>query len=76
MTIKKNIGSLDRIIRLALGAVMLYVGFFDNPIVSGGAPQKMVAILAFIPIITAFVRFCPLYTLGGIDTCGDKTSTK
>ena len=67
---KRNIGIADMLIRLLISAGLFYVGFFNNPIVSGGGSQKIVAVAAFVPLLTGIFRFCPLYTLIGLSTCG------
>lgn len=66
---KRNIGTLDMIIRLIISAGLFYVGFFSNPVVSSGISQKIVAVAAFVPLLTGLFRFCPLYTLIGLSTC-------
>lgn len=72
---KHNIGIADMLIRLLISAGLFYVGFFNNPVVSGGISQKIVAMAAFIPLLTALFRFCPLYTLIGLNTnaCAEKS---
>jgi len=68
---KRNIGGIDMLIRLLIGAILFYIGLFDNPIVSGGTSQKIVAVAAFLPLLTGLLRFCPLYTLIGVNTRGE-----
>jgi hypothetical protein len=55
-----NIGKIDRIIRIVVGLVIL--GF-------GVAYQSAWGALGFLPLFTAFFRFCPAYRLLGISTC-------
>ena len=69
---KKNIGVLDMTIRLVIGVGFLYIGFFDNPLVTGGLSQKIIGFAAFVPLLTAILRFCPLYRLVDIDNCKKK----
>lgn len=64
-----NVGTIDRLIRLLLAAVLLYLGLFfyaDSALGIG------LTIAAFIPLLTAVVGFCPLYRLLGIRTCSIK----
>ncbi|EMT45485.1 MULTISPECIES: DUF2892 domain-containing protein [Anoxybacillus] len=58
---KANVGSVDRIIRLILGVALLGLFFLEGNI-------KYVGILGIVLIITAFVRFCPLYVPFRINT--------
>ena len=67
---KKNVGTIDMIIRLVVCMVLLYIGFVDNPIVSGGLSKKIIAGFAIMPLLTGLLRFCPLYTVIGANTCG------
>lgn len=57
---KTNIGNLDRSLRLVAGAAILGAGFYF---------KSWWGLVGLGPIITALVRFCPLYPLVGISTC-------
>jgi len=63
---KKNMGTIDQIIRLALAAVtaILYV----TGTVSGAAGIILI-VIALIFAVTSFIGFCPLYALLKISTC-------
>ncbi|MGB9679377.1 MAG: YgaP family membrane protein [Minisyncoccia bacterium] len=63
---KTNIGSTDKIIRYIIGILLLSMLFF----VSGSA--KYWGLIGLIPIITAAIGFCPLYTIFGINTANKK----
>ena len=65
----KNVGNTDKIIRIILGIAILSLYF----ILKGNA--RYFALIGFVPIVTAFVGFCPLYALLGIKTTG-KEQTK
>lgn len=58
----RNVGTLDRAIRLVVGALVL--GLFGA--LSG--PWKYVTLLGLIPVGTALTGNCPLYTLFGFST--------
>lgn len=55
---KKNMGSVDRIIRIIL-AVVVAVLYFTNQI--SGTAAIILGILAIIFLLTSLVGFCPLY---------------
>ena len=65
-----NVGTLDRILRAALGAGLVYLAFFsrfpvfDGPIVGFGA-----AATGAIMLIVAATRVCPVYSIFGLKTC-------
>jgi hypothetical protein len=71
---KKNVGTVDMVIRLILSIGLFYIGFFDNPIVSAGTSQTIIKYIAFIPFLTGLLRFCPLYVLIGVATCKNQSS--
>ena len=62
---KKNLSNADRIIRVALAAVVavLYLTNVLSP-----AAAVILGIVAVILLVTSFVSFCPLYRLLGIST--------
>ncbi|RDI57451.1 Protein of unknown function (DUF2892) [Flavobacterium glaciei] len=61
----KNMGSTDRIIRIALAAIVAVL-YFTNTI--SGTLALVLGAFAIIFIITSFVSFCPLYYPFGIST--------
>ncbi len=63
---KKNIGTVDKIVRGILGLVLIYLG------VSLYATNQVLSIVLFIIglllIITSMTGFCFLYTVFGVST--------
>lgn len=53
-----NEASWDRIARVVLGAVLLYLGWAD--VVTGGL-GTFLKIIGFVPLLTGLVGWCPLY---------------
>lgn len=66
---KKNMGTIDRIIRLVIAAVITLL-YFNNTIT--GTLGIILMVLAGVFVLTSLVSFCPLYTLVGINTCKAK----
>ena len=64
-----NIGPIDRALRLLVAAILFAIAFLDNPIVSGDTAKTIIGVFACIPLLTALFRYCPLYTLIGVNTC-------
>ncbi|MDX8395713.1 MAG: DUF2892 domain-containing protein [Mariprofundaceae bacterium] len=61
-----NVGNIDRVLRLVAGAAVIALGYM------GGleSPWNIVAIGAgSVFVLTAIIKFCPLYTLLGLNTC-------
>jgi hypothetical protein len=58
---KKNVGMIDRVLRALAGVVLIALVFIG--------PQTAWGWIGIIPLATAFISWCPLYTLIGIKTC-------
>ncbi len=58
-----NVGSADKVIRIVMGIVLLSLIYF----LSGNI--RWVGLIGIVPIMTALVGWCPLYSLLGIRTC-------
>ncbi len=64
-----NVGSFDRIFRIVVGLALLAI----TPLIGGmlGLPSPLgnIAWIGVVPLFTALVGWCPLYTILGIKTC-------
>lgn len=58
----KNVGKVDRLIRIILGIGILSLLFF----LKGEA--KYFALIGVVPLFTGLANYCPLYKFLGIDT--------
>ncbi len=56
----KNIGKLDRNIRIVIGILIIVLGLVYN---------SWLGVIGVIPIITALINWCPLYCPLKINTC-------
>lgn len=59
--LKANIGSIDRVIRIAVGLGLLALVFVG--------PQTPWGYLGLVPLLTGVVGFCPAYCPLGLSTC-------
>ena len=69
-----NVGTIDRILRAALGVVLLYLAFFSGlPLFAAPlAPFKYgAAVIGVVMLATSTLKLCPLYSIFGIKTCKD-----
>ena len=57
-----NMGTIDRGVRAVLGVVLILLVFMG--------PQTPWGWIGIIPLATALVGWCPLYSLIGMNTCG------
>jgi hypothetical protein len=62
---KKNIGSIDKVIRLLLAAVILILAFTK---VITGTLAIVLIILAVILVLTSIISVCPMYLPFGLST--------
>jgi len=60
----KNVGGIDRILRIVLGVVLI-LGFF---VIGGDSGWKYLFWLGLIPLLTGIFRTCGLYSVLGITT--------
>ncbi len=60
---KKNVGSFDKIFRIVVGIAVLSLLFLLE------APMNYLGLIGLVPLGTALMNWCPLYTLLGINTC-------
>ena len=58
---KVNVGSIDRMLRIVLGLVLLALVFVG--------PKTPWGLIGVVPLVTGLFRTCPLYSLIGIRTC-------
>ena len=65
----RNIGTVDRGIRLVIGVLILGLYGALDP------PWKYVTLIGLIPVGTALTGNCPLYTLFGISTCAKRADS-
>ncbi len=62
---KKNMGTIDKAIRIFVAAVIVILYFTG---VFSGTLAIILLILAFVFILTSVISICPLYPLFGINT--------
>ena len=63
---KKNMGNIDRVVRLLIAAVIAVLYFMK---VIPGTMGIVLLALAAIFVLTSLISFCPLYLPFGISTC-------
>jgi hypothetical protein len=57
----KNVGSVDRLLRVIVGLALIAMVFVG--------PQTAWGWIGIVPLVTAGMSWCPLYTVLGISTC-------
>ncbi len=56
----QNIGTIDKVLRVIIGLGLIGLVFFG--------PQTPWGWIGLVPLSTALLRFCPLYSLIGVST--------
>jgi O-antigen ligase len=64
---KTNVGGLDRILRIAVGLVLITLAATGTVGVWGW--------IGVVPLLTGLFRWCPAYPLLGMNTCPMKKSS-
>lgn len=64
---KTNVGTIDRVIRVILGLGILAAGYYY---------KNWLGLIGIVPLLTAFVGFCPAYLPFGLSTCAKPAQTK
>lgn len=59
-----NVGTIDRALRVIVGLALLYLAFFAAP--NG---YNWIGYIGFVPLLTALIGNCPLYSILGMSTC-------
>lgn len=63
---KKNLGNIDKIIRVLIAVVVAVLFFTDT--ISGTLGIVLLAVSGVL-VATSFMNFCPLYAVLGINSC-------
>ncbi|MCC6993977.1 MAG: DUF2892 domain-containing protein [Deltaproteobacteria bacterium] len=63
----QNANAIDRLLRLAIGVVLLALVFVG--------PKTPWGLIGLIPLATGALGFCPVYRLIGVSTCRTKRAT-
>jgi hypothetical protein len=64
---KANVGNVDRIIRIVAGLLILSLLFLLD------GPARWWGLIGVVLLVTGFVRFCPAYSILGMNTCGSQS---
>ncbi len=57
---KINVGSNERVLRIIAGLIIIGLGVYF---------QSLWGVIGLVPLLTGLFRFCPLYTMLGMNTC-------
>jgi sulfite exporter TauE/SafE len=60
----RNVGSLDRIVRIIAGVALIAFALYGPADIA----WKWIGWIGVVPLVTALINWCPLYTILGIKT--------
>lgn len=66
MALACNVGGADKTLRILIGLALAAFAWMSD---LGPTAKIILAVIAAIALITAFIGFCPLNRLLGINTC-------
>lgn len=58
-----NVGTIDKLLRVVIGLALLAFAIFS------GHPYAWVGFIGVMPLLTAALGTCPLYSVLGLNTC-------
>jgi hypothetical protein len=70
---KKNLGPIDKVVRVTIAAIIAIL-YFTNVIT--GTLGIVLLILAGVFALTSLISFCPIYRIFGLSTCPVKVQSK
>jgi hypothetical protein len=65
---KCNVGRIDRVLRISIGLVLVALAA-SNEVGAWGW-------IGIVPLASGLFKFCPLYTILGINSCGGDSCPK
>ena len=68
MSIKRNIGGIDRVLRIGIGIFMIYFGFVSDYIITDPVAGSIFGVFGTLMLLIALVGNCPFYSVIGFST--------
>jgi uncharacterized membrane protein len=69
---KKNVGKIDRILRIIFGLFLIWLGLFQLKGLEGEILGILVVLFSLIPFAIAATRVCPVFTMFKISSITKK----
>lgn len=66
----RNVGSIDRIVRIVVGLALLSLVYFLE------GNMRWWGLVGLVPLVTGLVSSCPLYAVLGMSTCSAMDARK
>lgn len=66
--ITPNLCRTDRCIRLVLGLICIYYGFFEGTFLTNHIVAPLIGLFGVVNLFAAAASFCPVYTVCGVSS--------
>ena len=63
-----NMHPIDRAMRIAVGVVFIFIGFFTRDLISDPLFGTLLGVFGVINVVSSIVGVCPVYLMAGIST--------
>ncbi|MHB8454371.1 MAG: YgaP family membrane protein [Acidiferrobacterales bacterium] len=70
--LRRNVGTLDRILRAGVSILMIYFGFFSHALIDGAVTRTLLGVFGVVHLAVVVTAFCPLYSLVDFNTAVPK----
>lgn len=68
MAIKRNLHSIDILMRTLIGVGLIYISFIETSYITNDIVRWLLGIFGIINLLASVLRSCPIYALAGIST--------
>lgn len=73
---KKNVGKIDRVLRIIFGLFLIWLGLFQLKGQEGEVLGILVALFSLVPFTIAATRICPVFAMFRISSITKKEKQK
>jgi hypothetical protein len=71
-----NMHPLDRIARIIVGGILIFIGFFTRDLISDPLFGTMLGVFGVVNVVSSIIGVCPIYLMAGISTLKKATLKK
>ena len=68
MTLKPNMGVIDRVFRIVAGTLLVYIGLVNEGLIASETLKYILGAIGAVNIVSSMAGVCPLYTFANINT--------
>ncbi len=68
MKINRNMHPFDQVLRVLLGIVLIYIGFFNGELISDALFRALLGGFGLVNLVSGLLGICPVYLMAGINT--------